>query len=287
MKNSLRAVLEESRSALAEVGISNYQREAEWIIEDVTGCSRAEIILDSEQAITASQTQAVADKIRRRTGGEPLQYILGSVEFRDHRLEVGPGVLIPRPETEQLVELASRFYPGKGAVCDLCTGSGAIAIALASVLKERRLTPDIFAVDISRTALEYAADNIRYHQFSNIHLLQADLLTAFSQAADFSMICVNPPYVPQEEFSGLPAEVKDYEPALALTGGQDGLAIIRTVLTAVPSFLARESGVFICEIGESQAEACRKSAQDAGFKHVTIKPDYSGRARFLTAGGRT
>lgn len=281
---SARSILNSLRNELANAGIGNYLRESEWLIEDVTGLRREDILLDRDKALTVAEVKEINEKLERRAGGEPLQYILGNVEFCGLKLRVGPGVLIPRPETEQLVEIAGELYSGEGMVCDLCTGSGAVAIGLASLLQAYDLYPDIIGVDISGSALRYAVDNIKTHQLSNIRLVQGDLFNPFPVLPIFSMVCVNPPYVTTEDFRELPSEISDYEPALALAGGDRGLDIIQKIMLDVSSLLDRENGVLICEIGAEQAEACCRLAHDAGFARVEVRKDYSGRSRFIVAG---
>lgn len=207
------------RCQLARNGIDNARCEAIWIIEKATGLSREQIVLKPDRPLTRTEHKQIAEHTRRRARGEPLQYVLGEADFRGWILSVGPGVLIPRPETELLVDLARERYPGHGAICDMCTGSGAIAVALAG---ELNLAPNVItAVDLSFLALTYAQLNIQRHQVK-INLVQADLFSAFGKAVKFQLITANPPYIESTEYNALPRDVRAYEPYEALHGGDRG-----------------------------------------------------------------
>jgi release factor glutamine methyltransferase len=247
---------------LLAAGIENGRQEARWMVEASRGSG-----------------ERIRGWLRRRKAGEPLQYILGDVEFYGLRLVVGPGVLIPRPETEQLVELVLRATAAKPLrVCDLCTGSGAIALALA---KER---PDwsIAAVDISPDALEYARRNLDMHGLSNVTLLQGDLMDVFQEEERFDVIVSNPPYVSEGEYAELDATVRDWEPRLALEAGPDGLDILRRIAREGAAHLAGGGGVF-CEIGETQGMAVAELFAAEGYSSCDIFRDYAGKERFLLA----
>ena len=243
---------------LLEAGIENAGNEARWLGENAD---------DSE----------FASRIERRIKGEPLQYILGTVPFHDIQLYVGRGVLIPRPETEQLVELALSLSIPDGPICDLCTGSGAIALAMASKLRHVSIT----GVDISPEALAWAQRNKNALKLDNISFLEGDLYEPLPENEKYALISANPPYVTSKEYDELERVVKDYEPKLALEAGDDGLSVIRRIVAGAKRHLL-PGGTLIMEIGENQGDAVNdilvKERLDA-----EIKTDYSGRQRFALA----
>ena len=246
---------------LFEAGIENACNEARWLGENAN---------DSE----------FASRIERRIKGEPLQYILGTVPFHDIQLYVGKGVLIPRPETEQLVELALSLTVPEGPICDLCTGSGAIALALAS--KRRHVS--VTGVDISTEALAWARRNKNALDLDNVSFLEGDLYEPLPENEKYALLSANPPYVTSKEYDVLDRVVKDFEPKLALEAGDDGLAVIRRIVAGAKRHLLPE-GVLIMEIGEKQGGAVKELLVKVGLD-AEIKMDYSGRQRFALARNR-
>ncbi len=270
--NLLKAVGQQLRQA----GLANADNEARWLLaaglgvdDTLAGVSRAE---PAPPAVVAQVTEFA----RRRAAGMPLQYVLGNVDFRAHRFAVGPGVLIPRPETEQLVDLALRLYSGQGDICDLCTGSGVIALSLAC---ELRPPPAIVGVDLSPTALAYAVRNRAALGCQTVELLLGDLFEPVADERRFGLVTANPPYISPSEYAVLPAEVRDYEPALALLADQQGLAIFRRLASqAVERLLS--GGWLISEIGETQGPDAAAWLAHCGYHDVAIHPDHTGRDRF-------
>jgi len=225
--------------------------------------------------------------IKRRLAGEPNQYITGTQEFWSLPLRVSPDVLIPRPETEVLVEAALDFIRHKPAlktnspILDLGTGSGAIAIALARELPGAR----IVTVDVSMPALQLARQNAEIHQVAEqLHFVQSDIFAGIPGAyGKFSLVVSNPPYVSHAEFKQLPREIREYEPRHALDGGLDGLAAVSCLITGVPTVLHRGGGLLL-EIGAGQAD--RVSAlvlASQQYESFRILKDYSGMDRVLVA----
>lgn len=214
--------------------------------------------------------------VSRRISGEPFQYIVGSVEFYSVELEIGPGVLIPRPETEQLVEFALDAIRAIHSphVLDLCTGSGAIALAIASERKDAACT----GVDISEEALFWARRNLSRLGVPNCRLLKGDLFAPLERSEEFDLITANPPYVSPEEYECLPKVVKEYEPRMALEAEEEGLALERRIINEAPRWL-KPGGMLILEMGEGQGDALRKSMASAGFSGIEIRRDLAGRER--------
>ena len=264
--------------ALKRGGIAGWQHEADWLVAETTGMeSLLELRLERDRVLGAADCARLREMVRRRLAGWPLQYVTGTAGFHDLDLAVGPGVLIPRPETECLVSRALEHDPGAGAVCDVCTGSGAVGFALA-----RRLSPGrpVVCVDRSARALAWASFNRRRLSLSRVFLVQADLLVGFAPSARFGLIVSNPPYVSERSYRELPPEVRDHEPAAALRAPEGGLGVFRRLSRQVPRHL-RPGGWFLAEISPEQAEtACRILGQ-SGFSTLCVYDDLNGRARVV------
>lgn len=215
----------------------------------------------------------IEDLIRRRLDGEPLQYIEGTTQFGPLELVVDRRVLIPRPETETLFEIASKMVRLPEVIIDLCTGSGALALAL----KQRFPAAAVFATDISTDAIEVAAENMARTDTS-IYLADGDLFDPLptSLIGEVDLIVANPPYVSEAEFASLPDDVKR-EPRVALVSGRSGLEIIERIGASASQWL-RPGGVVICEIGEKQGIAAASSFPDIP---VVIRQDLNGRDRYV------
>lgn len=247
--------------------------EAELLLASVTGLSRSLLLAHSDQVLSLSQRTAYLSLLHSRASGYPLPYLTRHIEFYGLEFAVTPDVLIPRPETEVLVDLARQFQPRR--ILDVGTGSGCIAVALAVHLPEAQ----VFASDISAAALHVAAANVRLHGVQErVHLVCADLLAPFAGPVD--LIVSNPPYIAGQEWLSLPASVW-HEPRLALDGGADGLEVIRRLLVAAPRIL-RPGGTLLVEIGASQGQAAAAlaGALVAGGR-IAIHHDLAGQDRVL------
>lgn len=216
---------------------------------------------------------SIAELVERRLAGEPLQYIEGTTQFGPLELVVDERVLIPRPETETLFEIASRMVRLPKVVVDLCTGSGALALAL----KQRFPGASVFATDISPDAIQVAMENM-VRVRTPIYLAQGDLFAPLpgALAGDVDLVVANPPYVSEAEFDGLPEEVKR-EPKVALVSGRSGLEVIERIGATVSQWL-RPGGVVVCEIGETQGVAA--AASFPGIPMV-VRQDLAGRDRYV------
>ncbi|MDD5019754.1 MAG: peptide chain release factor N(5)-glutamine methyltransferase [Candidatus Omnitrophica bacterium] len=261
--------------------------EIESILCKVLDCSRPELYLDrSRRALRFRESRRLDDILRRRMEGEPLQYLLGDVDFMGLKLRVKPGVLVPRPETEVLVEEAVRRLKEADACCrnilEIGTGSGNIAIALASFLPAGCLG-HIVAVDVSPTCLSVARSNARRCGVSGkITFLMSDLFSSLKKER-FDVFISNPPYISRREAGRLPRDVQR-EPAQALLAGQDGLFFYRRIEQGARTFLKAGGQVFL-EIGETQAGALRKIFQRrAGWSAVEFIKDLAGRDRVAVIG---
>lgn len=248
--------------------------EAEVLLSDVTGFSRATLLAHPEWELSPARWAAYARYLSNRAAGFPLPYLTGRVEFYGLEMTVSPDVLIPRPETETLVDLALERRPER--VVEVGTGSGCIAVALATRLHDTR----VWASDISARALRVAAVNARRHGVrERVHLVRCDLCTSFSGPVD--LLVSNPPYVADDEWASLPLSVRRHEPRLALDGGVDGLDFVRRLLASVPRIL-RPGGGLLIEIGASQGSAARALARATlPGARIAIHPDLAGRDRVL------
>ena len=280
-----------------KAGVSEEAANAELILSYVLECRRPEVRLNSLRALTPKQEHQSWHLVLERSKRIPLAYVLGTQEFMGLEIKVSTSVLIPRPETEELVgaaiEVAKRVpHTGRPLqVLDIGTGSGCVSIALAHLLPDAQ----IVATDISPAALVLADENARRHQVgSRIRILKADLFHPDRQRAasgcpkglsgsgrsGWADIAVsNPPYIPTKELAKLEREVLR-EPKLALDGGPDGLAAVRAIIAEVPADL-KPGGWLLLEIGHGQAKAVHKLLAEAGYVDVEIRPDAQGVPRIV------
>ena len=267
--------------------------DAALLLRHVLGIDRPTLIAHPERPIDRDQQAAYQRLIERRLTFEPVQYITGSQEFFGLNLRVTPAVLIPRPETELLVETVLSFVnpvthssqshrdewvpPQPLRIADIGTGSGAIALALAQALPPA----EMFAVDLSETALAIAHENALTHGLAvRIRFLRSDLLTALAAEPPFDIIVSNPPYVPLADAPDLHPQVREHEPATALFGGDDGLDIYRRLIPQAAARL-RPAGLLALEIGHGQQAAI--VALLAGWDDVEFVADLQGIPRVVTA----
>lgn len=244
------------------------RRDTMLLLEHITGKNSAQVMLG--EGDTLPQPDIFLDYVNRFQAGEPLQYIIGQWDFMGHPFKVSPHVLIPRPETELLVELALDFLATKGAgakVLDLCTGSGCIAASIA-----RAGQYHVTAADISPLALDIAREN---GEGLAIEFVETDLFTHIK--GGFDLIISNPPYITTEEMGLLSPVVRDFEPHLALHGGDDGMDIYRKLVPQSFVHLNPGGGLFL-EIGPV---GVMDLVKQEGFSHVELKADYSGLPRMI------
>ena len=272
--------LAEAARALRAVGIGEARREAGTLLAQTLGRDRAYLLAHDDEPLTPAQFALVRDRVRRRAAGEPVQYITGRQEFYGLEFAVTPDVLIPRPETELLVEAALELLQGTNAplVCDVGTGSGCIPIALLHERKDARA----IAGDLSPAALRVAARNAARHKVSErLKLIASDCFTALAPAvARFDLIASNPPYVAEKDLPALQREVRDYEPRIALTPGGDGLAVIRRLLTDAPQFLS-PGGYLVFEIGFDQHGRVTQLIEPRVWTLLDIQKDLQGIPRII------
>lgn len=258
---------------------------AEWLLSAATGLSRVEIYTNFDRPLASEELALMRAGIERRAGGEPLQYVTGEMPFRHIVLRCEPGVLIPRPETEVLVDAVLEELAGCGSprVLDLCTGTGCIALSIAGE------HPDtvVVATDISPAATALAERNARALGLEGwVDVLECDLADAVAPefAGTFDVLVSNPPYIPSAILAGqIPSEVRDFEPALALDGGADGLAVFRRILGLAPGMLSA-GGLLACELFEGAlATASDLVRAEEGWDRVEVREDLTHRPRILLA----
>ena len=265
---------------LLERSSSSARLDAELLLEYVTGQSRTSFRAHPERGLPAQAGWAFQQLVMRRLKGEPIAYIRGQQEFWSLLLEVSPAVLIPRPETETLVEraLAHIDESAPARVLDLGTGSGAIALAIAS----ERTSVRVVATDVSKEALAIAGRNVQRLQTGNVTCVHGSWYAPVSSER-FDMIVSNPPYIAVDD-SDLDADVRRYEPASALFGGITGLEALQTIVQGAASHLT-DNGWLLCEHGWKQGPGVRNLLVRAGFVNVRSHPDLAGRER-VTEGQR-
>jgi release factor glutamine methyltransferase len=278
---SIGSLVAEAAQVLSRAGVPEARREAMSLIEHIIERDRTFLLTHPEATLALSDVRRLRELVERRAAGKPLQYITGHQEFYGLDFEVTPDVLIPRPETELLVETVLELLDEREAaplVCDVGTGSGCIAIAL---LHEMERTRGV-GTDISMNALRVAARNAARHQLhERLTLIASDCLSALSsRLARFSMIVSNPPYVAEYALEGLQREVREHEPRVALTPGSDGLRIIRRLIKDAPQFL-KVGGHLLMEIGFDQHEAVRRLIDSQVWQLLDIHKDLQGIPRIV------
>jgi len=261
---------------LAGKGVDAPRLTAELLLAHALGCDRVRLYLDFDKPVGEGELARFRELVKRRAGGEPTAYLTGTREFFGHRLAVDARVLIPRPETEQLAELALAALPEGGAALDLGTGSGALAIALCLGRPGAAVT----GVDLSPEALEVARANAAALSAA-VTFLCGDLYAPVPAGARYHVIVSNPPYVPTGELSRLQREVQR-EPRLALDGGADGLDLLRRVVDGAPSRL-EPGGVLVLEMHEAHLESLPALCRAAGFASAETRRDLSGLPRLTLA----
>lgn len=259
-------------------GIEGGRLDAELLLADLLGLDRVGLYLNFDRPLQAAELAAFRQRVERRARREPVRYILGQAEFWSLSFQVTPEVLIPRPDTEVLVEEALRRGREARTVLDVGTGSGAVAVVLARELPQARVE----GVDVSAGALAVAAENARRNGVAQQLRLSREDLRRLS-GGPYDLVVANPPYIPEGELARLMPEVRDFEPHLALCGGEDGLDAYRALAGQAGDLLA-SGGWLLVEVGIGQAEQVRDLFTEAGLTELYIRPDYAGVPRVV--GGR-
>ncbi|OGP32513.1 MAG: protein-(glutamine-N5) methyltransferase, release factor-specific [Deltaproteobacteria bacterium GWC2_42_11] len=304
--NTLREILNSIIGYLGGIGIDNPSLNAEILMMGALKCKRVSLHTDYGRCLTGEETEYIWRLVQRRASREPLQYITGMQGFWSLEFKVTPDVLIPRPETELLIEEALKVVSGQLAVgscanrklvtanylypcpliLDLCTGSGCIAVTLAREIPHAV----IYATDISESALEIAKENAKMHGvLDRIKFIHGDLFNALDpkpltpDPISFDIIVSNPPYIRTKDIENLEPEVKGFEPLEALDGGRNGLDVIRKIIEKSHIYLKKD-GILMFEIGAGQAVNVMKLFESSfNYKGISIIKDYSGIERVVKA----
>jgi len=272
-------------------GIESPRLTIELLLAHLLQKKRLQLYLEFERELDEKTLAALREMVKRRVAGEPLQYITGETEFCGLRFLVDKRVLIPRPETELLVEVVIKQLGALGqralptTIVDVGTGSGCIAIALAKKLTntggDARAT--VYALDVSKDALEVARGNATLHQVEKIvRFLESDLLEKLPSGSPVDVIVSNPPYIADGELAELPKEVRDFEPVRALAAGEDGLKVIRRLVMDARRTLS-PSGFLALEIGAGQRSAVEDFLGQQGYEVVEVAKDLQGHERVVVA----
>ncbi len=288
--------LREISEKLTLCGIEAAKKEAELFIRQGLDIDIVQLYRDNSE-LNDEQSAAVEEMFSRRVRREPLQYILGSSDFLGLKIQVGRGVLIPRPETELMAEYAVKKW-GSGEAgkrgsgkdertkdkgqrttfLDLCTGSGCLALALAGAFPDSHVT----GIDISETAVDYARRNAGLNGVANAEFLSGHLFEPLGEAQLFDLIISNPPYIRTDDIIALQPEIKDWEPLNALDGGEDGLGFYREIIPASRQYI-KDNGIIMLELGAGGDDAVARMLDRAGYREVEVRKDYAGIKRIINA----
>lgn len=279
MSVSIGEALRRASRELDQGGVAEARREAGSLLSHVIEKDRTFLISHAEDVLGERELESFENAIARRAKGEPAQYITGKQDFYGRAFRVTPDVLIPRPETELLVEAALQVMNAGSVICDVGTGSGCIAITLLC----ERSDAHAVAVDVSEAALEVARANARELAVNDrVEFLLSDCFSALNESASplFDLILSNPPYVSANQLPGLQREVRDHEPLVALSPGDDGLSVIKRLLLDSPQFL-RTNGYLLMEIGFDQGERVEQLIDPNLWTLKEILPDLQGIPRIV------
>lgn len=281
------AKIKEVAACLRSCGIDDADKEAEIFLTQGIGIDRVTLYRD-DPTLSEDQIKRLEKILQRRAKREPLQYILGYAEFYGMNIKVGPGVLIPRSETELIVEEVIKIAGSRQSavkkksirdyrlqILDFCTGSGCLALAIAKHLP----VAAVYGTDISEIAVEYAMENAKINRIKNVTFLKGHLFEPVKDMR-FDMIVSNPPYIKRRDIQNLQPEIREWEPVEALDGGEDGLKFYKEILQYAPEYL-NDNGFVIIESGQGQANDVIKIAEGSKLKNISIIKDYAGIERIL------
>ncbi len=278
--NTVLEILNKTTSFFQHKGIPNPRLDAQYILAHGLKMKRMDLYLNFDKPLSEHELEILRPLVARRAKREPLQHIVGTTSFRGHEIRCDRRALIPRPETESLIDILKERLQGKesATVADIGTGSGAIAIAVKKEIPGMR----VLATDISKDALDLAKENAKFND-AEIEFFEGNLLEALPESEKFDVIVSNPPYIPDAEKEKLQPEVRDFDPALALFGGPDGLTLIRKILEQSQNRLHPE-GRLLMEIGPEANEDKILEAEAPNYpwlKWCVTLPDFYGKTRFV------
>lgn len=279
---TVRSLLAWARDWLAKKGVENPRLDAELLLAHALGCDRVRLYIEVDKPLSAAELARFKPLIQRRAAREPVAYILGVKEFYGRPFEVGPGVFIPRPETELMVQVVlgslARGHPAQ--VLDLCAGAGPVGVTIAAERPQARVD----LVEVSPEAAACARRNAEKLAPGRVRVFEGNLYAALPGQVRYDVVSANPPYVPTMHGHQLSPDILQHEPHLALFGGEDGLSVMRAVIAGLPAWLA-PSGLFVCEIDPSQGEPAAALCRAAGLAQVRVERDLAGLDRHLVARG--
>lgn len=266
-----------TKKELAAAGIEDYVFEAKQILRHITGFSNVQIISNPHKKLSLFEENNLTAIIKQRLIRYPLQYIIGEWGFYGGNFKVGPGVLVPRADTETLIDIALEFLKDRenSQVCDLCTGSGCIGITVAREKSDSFVT----AVEKYEEALRYARENAKLNGTENIEFISGDVFEGAGAEKQYDLILSNPPYIPPEEMKEISPEAK-FEPETALLGGEDGLDFYRAIIKGYKSSL-KDGGMMAFEVGMGEAEAVAELMKNQGFCDIGTRQDAAGIERVV------
>ena len=270
----LKDILKYAENKLNDGDVAEYKSDARFLVRDFLKGDLSSIIITPSKEVDVAELEEMLDK---RISGMPCQYITKNVQFMSLEFEVNENVLIPRQDTELLVETILKIRPNNPEILDICTGSGCVAISLAKYINCKKVS----ACDISDKALEVAKRNATKNGVE-VEFYKDDILNSEKYDRKYDIIVSNPPYIETEVVSRLDSVVKDYEPGMALDGGKDGLDFYRTI-SKYAKIILKEDGILAYEIGYNQAFDVRRILTEIGYDEITLLQDLSGNDRVITA----
>lgn len=276
-------ILQKTAEFFESKGVESARLNAEWIVGHALGLKRMQLYLQFERVLNESELERIRPLVRRRGKREPLQYILGETEFAGLALKVDPRALIPRPETEYLMELVLARTRSPGSILDLGTGSGAIALALARHFQEAKVT----AVDLSQDALALASENASATGLAGrVRFIHSNWYASLPSGERFDLIVANPPYLTEEEWATSAPEVRAFEPASALASAEEGVADLMQILDGTGDRL-QPGGLLAMETGIAHHATLRARADQLGLEMIESLTDLTKRDRYLVARARS
>jgi release factor glutamine methyltransferase len=277
---TIRRVLSWTAEDFAARGIETARLDAELLVAHALGLGRVQLYMDLDRPLTDVEREAIRALVMRRRKREPIAYIVGKKEFWGRSFSVSPAVLVPRPDSETLIERALEVVAPDAVVLDLCTGSGILGITIAA----ERPAVHVDLTDLSPDALAVAQQNAEaLGVIDRVRLLEGDLFGALSGEERYSLITANPPYIPEGERPGLAPDVRDHEPHLALFAGADGFAVHRRLIADAPRFLS-PGGTLLIEVGAGQAPELERLIVASGWAdHTARHRDLGGIERIVEA----
>ena len=266
---------------LAEEGVEEFSLDAWYLLEYVTGVSKAMYFAEPERTVSEENADRYIDCIRQRAAHIPLQHITGEQEFMGYPFYVNEHVLIPRQDTEILVEEAIQIMRPKMKILDMCTGSGCIVLSILKMCKEKYYMTDLQGIgaDVSEEALKVARENSRRLEVP-VTWIQSDLFAKIPEEEKYDVIVSNPPYIETAVIDTLQEEVRLHDPYIALDGKEDGLYFYRRIISEAGKYL-KPQGKLMFEIGCDQAEAVKELMKNAGYEQIPVKKDLAGLDRVV------